>query len=341
MPEKDTVPAPYKIVQTPDLILFLYESRTIYRQIFMDGRALPTDPNPTWQGYSVGHWDGDTLVVETAGFNGKEWLDMSRPSRDRGDASHRALHAPRRGAHGRPVRHQRSEGLRQTLDRLGQNSPAAARRCSWNTSAKKTTKRRATWLASRREICPGVIFEPLWPGILAFAAGTWLPAQQAAKPVNVDGKVLHNTGAGNDALPGSWLTYGRNQSETRYSTLKQINDTNAKRLGLAWSYVVGAGGGNQEGTPLMWNNTLYGITTWSVVYALDARTGKELWRWDPEVNQTAVRPKICCGMVNRGVAITTARSSRAINDGRLQALDAITGKPVWESRVAYPQDLYT
>jgi hypothetical protein len=77
MPEKDTVPAPYKIVQTPDLILFLYESRTIYRQIFTDGRPLPTDPTPTWQGYSVGHWDRDTLVVETAGFNGKTWLDMS------------------------------------------------------------------------------------------------------------------------------------------------------------------------------------------------------------------------------------------------------------------------
>ena len=77
MPEKDTVPAPYKIVQTPDLIVFLYESRTIYRQIFMDGRTLPEDPNPTWQGYSVGHWDGDTLVIETAGFNGKEWLDMA------------------------------------------------------------------------------------------------------------------------------------------------------------------------------------------------------------------------------------------------------------------------
>jgi len=77
MPEKDTVPAPYKIVQTPDLIVFLYESRTIYRQIFMDGRSLPVDPNPTWQGYSVGHWDGDTLVVESSGFNGKEWLDMA------------------------------------------------------------------------------------------------------------------------------------------------------------------------------------------------------------------------------------------------------------------------
>jgi hypothetical protein len=77
IPEKDTVPHPYKIVQTPDLIIILYESRTIYRQIFTDGRPLPPDPNPAWQGYSVGHWDGDTLVVETAGFNGKTWLDMS------------------------------------------------------------------------------------------------------------------------------------------------------------------------------------------------------------------------------------------------------------------------
>jgi glucose dehydrogenase len=103
---------------------------------------------------------------------------------------------------------------------------------------------------------------------VALAGGTWLRAQQGAKPVNVDAKVLHSAGAASDALPGSWLTYGRTQGETRYSTLKQINDTNAKRLGLAWSYVTGAGGGNQEGTPLMWNNTLYGITTWSVVYAL-------------------------------------------------------------------------
>jgi quinohemoprotein ethanol dehydrogenase len=178
-------------------------------------------------------------------------------------------------------------------------------------------------------------------GILTLSGGTWLRGQQAAKPVNIDGKVLRNAGSANDALPGSWLTYGRTQGETRYSPLKQINDTNAKRLGLAWSYVTGAGGGNQEGTPLMWNNTLYGITTWSVVYALDAKTGKELWRWDPEINQTAVRPKICCGIVNRGLAIYNGMIVAAINDGRLQALDAITGKPLWESRVAYPQDLYT
>jgi hypothetical protein len=64
-----------KIVQTPNLIVMLYESPLRDRQIFMDGRTLPEDPNPTWTGYSVGHWEADTLVVESAGFNDKTWLD--------------------------------------------------------------------------------------------------------------------------------------------------------------------------------------------------------------------------------------------------------------------------
>ena len=66
---------PFKIVQTPDLIVILYESQTTFRQIFMDGRRLPTEPEPSWYGYSVGKWDGDTLVVESNGFNGKTWVD--------------------------------------------------------------------------------------------------------------------------------------------------------------------------------------------------------------------------------------------------------------------------
>src|SRR5580658_8627624 len=102
---------------------------------------------------------------------------------------------------------------------------------------------------------------------------------------------------------GEWLTYGLTQGETRYSTLDQINAGNVKRLGLAWSYDLGAGGGGQEATPLVWNGTIFGITNWSVVFAVDARTGKQLWRWDPQVNQEAVRPAICCGVVNRGIAI--------------------------------------
>ena len=79
---------------------------------------------------------------------------------------------------------------------------------------------------------------------------------------------------------------------------------------------------------------IYGITNWSVVFAVDARTGKERWRWDPEVNQTAVRPKICCGVVNRGLAIYQGKIIAPVIDGQLEALDAETGKPVWEARVA-------
>src|SRR5712691_11524042 len=66
-----------RIVQTPGLIVVLHESpNSPHRTIFTDGRALPKDPNPTWLGYSVGHWDGDTLVVESAGFNDRGWLDV-------------------------------------------------------------------------------------------------------------------------------------------------------------------------------------------------------------------------------------------------------------------------
>jgi hypothetical protein len=76
IPEKDNIPDGLKLVQTEDLTLMLHESRTIYRQIFTDGRALPKDPQPTWMGYSIGHWDKDTFVVETIAQNGRTWLDM-------------------------------------------------------------------------------------------------------------------------------------------------------------------------------------------------------------------------------------------------------------------------
>jgi hypothetical protein len=76
IPEKNNIPDGLKVVQTPELLIFLYESRTIYRQVFMDGRPLPKNAQPTWMGYSVGRWEGDTLVIETIGQNGKTWLDM-------------------------------------------------------------------------------------------------------------------------------------------------------------------------------------------------------------------------------------------------------------------------
>src|ERR1035438_3666380 len=175
----------------------------------------------------------------------------------------------------------------------------------------------------------------LFSSALAMILAAWVANGQ--QPRRVDDAALKNAGKTGE----EWLTYGLNPSESRYSPLNQINTTNVNRLGLAWSLEIGAGGGNQEATPLISNGVIYAITNWSIVFAVDARTGKEKWRWDPEVNQPAVRPKVCCGIVNRGVAIYNGKIIAPINDGRLVALDAETGKPVWESRVAYTQDNYS
>jgi hypothetical protein len=70
------MPRPFEIVQTPTRILFMYEGGAhVWRQTWMDGRAHPKDPNPNWLGHSIGHWDGDTLVVDSVGFNDMTWLD--------------------------------------------------------------------------------------------------------------------------------------------------------------------------------------------------------------------------------------------------------------------------
>jgi hypothetical protein len=90
MPLVEMAPAPYKIVQTPGLTLMLYERDTTYRQVYTDGRTLPDDPQPSWLGYSVGKWDGDTFVVDTIGFNDRGWLDA------RGHTHSEALHLTER-----------------------------------------------------------------------------------------------------------------------------------------------------------------------------------------------------------------------------------------------------
>jgi hypothetical protein len=76
VPTIDNIPTPFKLIQTPASIAILYEYNMEYRQIFTDGRALPDGPNPNWLGYSVGRWDGDTLVVETTGLKDDTWLDL-------------------------------------------------------------------------------------------------------------------------------------------------------------------------------------------------------------------------------------------------------------------------
>lgn len=166
---------------------------------------------------------------------------------------------------------------------------------------------------------------------------------QQSQTRRVDDGALRNAGANGE----EWLTYGLDSGEKRFSPLTQIDATNVTRLGPAWSFDIPGGnnaepgGGNQEATLLVSNGVFYGITTWSVVYAVDARTGKQLWKWDPEVNRPALQLKICCGVVSRGVALYEGNVIAPIIDGRLVALNAATGKPVWESRVAYPQEQYT
>jgi hypothetical protein len=90
VPKVNVTPVPFKIVQNPDEVIILYEAFGLYRQVFMDGRELPKDPNPTWMGYSVGKWDGKSLVIETTGFNGKTWLDQA------GHPATEALHVTER-----------------------------------------------------------------------------------------------------------------------------------------------------------------------------------------------------------------------------------------------------
>jgi hypothetical protein len=90
MPLVEMAPAPYKIIQTAGLTVMLYERDTTFRQVYTDGRKLPDDPQPSWLGYSVGKWDGDSLVVDTIGFNDRGWLDA------RGHTHSGALHLTER-----------------------------------------------------------------------------------------------------------------------------------------------------------------------------------------------------------------------------------------------------
>jgi hypothetical protein len=84
VPIVNTVPLPLKIVQSDELILILYEENTVFRQIFLDGRKPVEDAVPRWMGYSTGRWEGNTLVVDTVGFNDRHWLDaMGHPNTDR------------------------------------------------------------------------------------------------------------------------------------------------------------------------------------------------------------------------------------------------------------------
>jgi quinohemoprotein ethanol dehydrogenase len=137
-----------------------------------------------------------------------------------------------------------------------------------------------------------------------------------------------------DQAPGEWVSHGRTYSEQRFSPLDKINAGNVGELGLAWSFDLPEQRGI-EATPLVADGVMYTTSAWSVVRAFDARTGKLLWTHDPKVPK-ATGVKACCDAVNRGVALWGGKVFVGTLDGRLEALDAKTGKVVW-SKVTVDQ----
>lgn len=130
------------------------------------------------------------------------------------------------------------------------------------------------------------------------------------------------------------MSNGRTWSEQRFSPLTQIDDTNVGRLGLAWYADLNTYRG-VEGTPLEIDGVLYNVSAWDVTTAYDATTGKVLWTYDPKVPLEWAR-LACCGPVSRGVAAWKGKIIIAALDGRLIALDARTGKPVWITQTLDP-----
>jgi len=146
-----------------------------------------------------------------------------------------------------------------------------------------------------------------------------------------------------DPAPKDWPFHGYNQAEDRFSPLDQINRETVSELGLAWSYMTGSYRG-LEASPIIVDGVLYATASWSKAFALDARTGAEIWRYDPKVPGWKGR-HACCDVVNRGVAVSTGKENRRVFlgtiDGRLIALDAKTGTPIWEVRTTELNEAYT
>jgi len=142
-----------------------------------------------------------------------------------------------------------------------------------------------------------------------------------------------------DSEPGNWLTHGRTYGEQRFSPLTDINADNAAKLGLGWYYDLDTKRG-QEATPIVVDGHMFVSTAWSKVKALNAATGELLWAYDPQV-PGAKAVDVCCDVVNRGVAVWKGRVYVGTLDGRLIALDAANGNPVWSVQTTDPELPYS
>jgi quinohemoprotein ethanol dehydrogenase len=176
-------------------------------------------------------------------------------------------------------------------------------------------------------------------GVLLFQGYKFSIARETKSQAAASASVSDTQIVQAESQPGNWLTYGRTYSEQRFSPLKQINDRNAARLGLAWYFDLDTHRG-QEATPIVVDGVMYFSTAWSKVFALNAATGARLWSYDPKVPRQW-GANACCDVVNRGVAVWQGKIYVGTLDGRLIALDAATGRVVWEQLTIAPEWRYT
>jgi PQQ-dependent dehydrogenase (methanol/ethanol family) len=147
--------------------------------------------------------------------------------------------------------------------------------------------------------------------------------------------------APNRGVDVDWALHGLDAGEKRFSGLEAITPANVGQLGVAWYADFDARSlRGVEGTPLVVDGVMYASGPWSKVIALDAATGRQLWAYDPEI-EGAVARNACCDVVNRGVAYADGKVFVGVLDGRLVALDAKTGKPVWTAATTDPSKPYT
>ncbi|VVN99935.1 Quinohemoprotein alcohol dehydrogenase ADH-IIG [Pseudomonas fluorescens] len=144
-----------------------------------------------------------------------------------------------------------------------------------------------------------------------------------AGPAQVDGQRIIAA----DQEPGNWMSHGRTYDEQRYSPLDNVNADNVGQLGMAWTTKLDIDSGT-EATPLVVDGVMYTTGAFSIVYAINAATGELLWKYDPKVPAENLSQG-CCGPVNRGVAVWQGKVYVGSFDGRLIALDAANGQPVW------------
>src|SRR4030095_1860983 len=193
-----------------------------------------------------------------------------------------------------------------TVDRRVTRRPILAQRRSWGIRSIRLTPLFGVCYPTETRFFEGAKvaaqrMKKLLIGVSAIVFLTWttLAVQQQVK--KIDDKTLKSADKGTE-----WLSNGMNWGEQRYSTMTQINPQNVGKLPLAWSYELGPGGGRQQATPLYSNGVLYTVTNWSIVAAVDAKTGKEIWRYDPEADRTMTQPgksRLCCGVNSRGIAL--------------------------------------